>query len=495
MAPIGPPPDEWDPNSVKLTLQPHFSGAETEKERLEIIKLHKWKYAAGDITKKTEKKAAQAHSNARAKVWDIVMANRARGFDKDKRTDEQKEAIQKVENRGAYNMSRKGNSGVIPMIPPPAKWRPDLVGEARTGESWKYAAGLNDDKSAKNVMAHSKARARIIRNFRLEEANEKDPCDRNDEDLKVIAADVVHKEKRVNRNNAKNKEKQKAQQHVCNKYLENHPELLVATYKPLTEQDAFDIVFKLFDDKDSELFDKLGSKTLRQAMYGENSSTAIYIGAGRGFGEESFRFTVRNTQAATTTLTRMDNTNFKARDQEFKDLNFVSVPVGHFTSWSDCTAVEAALQLILDDLEIGRQRLWSQSGIGRYRRQLRTYDKRHIEKLKDGEDKNLTFVCFITILRNVEVLSRCTDAITGKNVVKSIKAGSGTECSVHQPKSKPISDPAQKAALEATRMKLGLNWMDGNHKRKLDDFLSAESEDGEKECKDEQCSTDGEDDE
>ena len=31
--------------------------------------------------------------------------------------------------------------------------------------------------------------------------------------------------------------------------------------------------------------------------------------------------------------------------------------------------------------------------------------------------------------------------------------------------------------------------MDGNHKRKLDDFSSAESEDGESESEDERCST------
>ena len=35
----------------------------------------------------------------------------------------------------------------------------------------------------------------------------------------------------------------------------------------------------------------------------------------------------------------------------------------------------------------------------------------------------------------------------------------------------------------------------GNHKRKLDDFLRAESDDEERECEDEQCSTDDEDDE
>ena len=155
--------------------------------------------------------------------------------------------------------------------------------------------------------------------------------------------------------------------------------------------------------------------------------------------------------------------------------------------------MEAALQLILDDLEVGSQRLWLRSGHGRDTRQLRVRDAKCIEKrIEDGEDGNLTFVCFITILRNVEVLSRCTDA-TGKDVVESIKAGSGTVCRVHQPlMPKPVSDPAQKAALKATRMKLGLNCMDGNHKRKLDDFLSAESEDGESECdesEDEQSNT------
>jgi hypothetical protein len=69
-----------------------------------------------------------------------------------------------------------------------------LVGEART-EKWRYAAGLNKDGSAKTVVAHKDARGVIIRNFRLEEANEKDPCDQTPEDDAVIAADVVWKEK------------------------------------------------------------------------------------------------------------------------------------------------------------------------------------------------------------------------------------------------------------------------------------------------------------
>ena len=205
---FGPPPDdEWDPNTVALTLQPHFSGSETEHERLEIIKLHKWKYAAGDLTTKTKEQTARAHKHARTKVWGVVMAERARAIDKDVQTDKQKADIQKVEDPMAYRQSRKGNSFGPPIIPPPDKWRTDLVGESRT-EKWRYVAELNDDKSAKTAGCHHKARMNIIRKFRLDEANKKDLCDRNDEDLKVIAVDVT----RANLRKASNKKKQKAQQ-------------------------------------------------------------------------------------------------------------------------------------------------------------------------------------------------------------------------------------------------------------------------------------------
>ena len=55
-------------------------------------------------------------------------------------------------------------------------------------------------------------------------------------------------------------------------------------------------------------------------------------------------------------------------------------------------------------------------------------------------------------------------------------------------------DPAQKVALDATRLKLGFNSIDHNQKRKLDDFLSVESEDEEIEC-DDFSSSESEDDE
>jgi len=209
---LGPSPGEWDPATVKLTLQPHFSGAETETELIEINKLHKWRYAAGDIGIKTKEQAAQAHSHARTRVWDLEMVKRARAIDKDDRTDEQKADIQKVEHSRAYKKSRKGNSGRPPMIPPPKEWRPDLVGEERTGDAWRYAVELNDDESAKTADAHAQARASIIRKFRLKEANDKDPCDRTPEDDAVIAADDVHKAKKKKWIKAWKKEKQKAQQ-------------------------------------------------------------------------------------------------------------------------------------------------------------------------------------------------------------------------------------------------------------------------------------------
>jgi len=429
------------------------------------------------------------------------MADRARLVDENDRTDEQKAAIQKVDDRWAYDLSRRGNSTVPPMIPPPATWRPELVGEKRT-ERWRYAAELNGDGGAKNAQAHVHARMKILWDARVDEAKGKNSCDRTQEDDDVIEAEKVRKAERKEHRKARHVKEQRKKQDVCNAFLEKHPELLVANGKPLTEEEAFDIAFDLFDEKESELFDKLGSKTLRQALYDANPSTSIYIGSGRWFGKESYRFMVDNAVNATTTLTRMDGTSFKAKDQDYKDLELISVPVGIFTSWSDCTSVEAALQLILDDLEVGSQRLWLQSGVGRDRRQLRGCDTKHIEKLKaKGEAGNLTFVCFITILRNVEVLSRRVDAITGTNVVESIKAGAGTICRVHQPKRrKPIdSHPGQKVALDATRLKLGFNSIEHNHKRKLDDFLSESDEESEErnsiESEDEESSDGSEDDE
>jgi hypothetical protein len=482
MPKLSSPPVDWDPNSVvgvRERIKLSGFGIKKPLNFEDQISQHKWKYAAGCTDNKTEKQAVRAHCDARYNAWIVVMADHARRIPNDDRTDEQTAAIHKVDHPRAYQKNRMGNPGGSPMIPPPAGWKPELVGEARA-EKWKYAAGLDDNGNLKNAMAHAQARIVILRNARIEEVNGKALCDRTEEDHAVIKTEDVRKAKQIQMSKAYNMKQLQKRQDVCDAFLEKHPELLVVTDKPLTEQEAFDIALKLVDDKDSEygkrLFEKLGSKTLRQALYEPESSTAVYVGAGRGFGKESYRFMVD--QRTMTTLTREDGTNFKSKDLDYKNLDLVSVEIGHFTSWSDCTAIEAAMQLILDDLEVGSQRLWLQSGVGRDRRQLRGRDAKYIEKRQAaGEDGNLTFVCFITILKNVEVLSRCTDTVTGKDVVERIKAGSGTICRVHQPRSQPRCNPAQKAALDAARIKLGFNCIDINRKRKLDDLLSADSED------------------
>jgi hypothetical protein len=502
---LKPPPEGWDPATVKGVREPLKITGFGIKQPLDIqtqIRDHNWKYAAGNTGDKTQKQAAAAHRDARYRVWNLEMAERARLVDEDNRTDEQKAAFQKVYHPWAYMRSRKGNSCGPTMIPPPATWRPELVGEKRT-ERWRYAAELKNDGIAKTAKAHEHARRIIIRDARVDEAKGKKSCDRTPDDHTAIKEEKDRKAETKQRNATHATKRQQEKQDVCNAFLEKHPELLAATDKPLTEEEAFDIAFKLFDDKDSvcgkDLFDALGSNTLRQALYEPNPSSAIYVGVGRFFGDESYRFLVQNSHCPTTVLTRMDGINFKARDQDYKNLELVSIPIGFYRSWSDCTAVEAALQLILDDLEVGSQRLWLRSGVGRDRRQLRVRDANYIEKLKaKGEDCDLTFVCFITILKNVEVISRCQDTVTGNDVVESIKAGSGTICRVHQPKKpSPIcKDPAQKAALDATRLKLGFNFIDHSHKRKLDELLRTENEEQRSsESEDEESSSESEDEE
>jgi hypothetical protein len=116
MRPLKPPPDGWDPNTVvgvRERIQTSGFGIKKTLNFQGLITNHKWKYAAGDTTGKNEEQATRAHRFARAKVWDLEMAKRARAIDKDDRTDEQKLAIQKVDHRWAYEESRKGNSGVI----------------------------------------------------------------------------------------------------------------------------------------------------------------------------------------------------------------------------------------------------------------------------------------------------------------------------------------------------------------------------------------------
>ena len=116
MPPLKPPPDGWDPNTVvgvRERIQTSGFGIKKTLNFQDLITNHKWKYAAGDTGDKTKEQARLAHRDARANVWNLEMAKRARAIDKDDRTDEQKAVIQKVDHRCAYDKSRKGNSRVI----------------------------------------------------------------------------------------------------------------------------------------------------------------------------------------------------------------------------------------------------------------------------------------------------------------------------------------------------------------------------------------------
>ena len=141
LKPLKPPPESWNPYSVvgvRERLKISGFGIKNPLNLQDQITDHKWRYAAGDTGDMTEKQAANAHKHARGRVWDLEMAKRANAIDKDDRTDAQTAAIQKVEHPKAYEKSRKGQSRRPPMIPPPATWRPELVGEERT-EAWIYA--------------------------------------------------------------------------------------------------------------------------------------------------------------------------------------------------------------------------------------------------------------------------------------------------------------------------------------------------------------------
>ncbi|KAJ1464370.1 hypothetical protein T484DRAFT_3645653 [Baffinella frigidus] len=478
-----PPPANWDPKSILIQKRMLVSGfgITTALDLKSKIVLYQWKFAAG-MNKDGSEKTAQAHKDRRDRYWDHERARLARLKDENDRTPEEKDAIFKADHPGAYQKSRVGNSNGPQIIPPPpdcswARERSHLSKE-EFDEAWMYAGGEDKNGNYKSATAHTDKRGSIRWDHKVLVAMSKNECDRSPAERAVIEKEEARK--------------LDAKEYDAAYVLKRAAEKLEITHALVKEnnirivekirnaKDAFDFAFNLFDDKDSEygklIFETLDGMTLREAFWDGKSDRAMYILASRGMGDvgrsdaESIRFLVKNSGSATTVLTHMDGTDFKYRDPAFKKLEHVYCPVGVFESYGDCTAVEAALQLIFNFLEVGSKRLWLQSGIGFDSRPLRGRDIRFIKKMQeDGgyqKDNQLVFVCGITILKNVEVLSRGED-INGKDIVTSIKAGSGTTCRVHQPKQgKPVCNIEQTAALVATLQRLGPNFMDLNRKRK-----------------------------
>ncbi|KAJ1464193.1 hypothetical protein T484DRAFT_1758281 [Baffinella frigidus] len=221
-----------------------------------------------------------------------------------------------------------------------------------------------------------------------------------------------------------------------------------------TDSDAFKYILELIDDTSSvvgrTIFDALGGMSLREAFWHGRSNAAIYALMSRGCAlmggsnAEFSRFLLRN-KSNTPILTSADtNQDFKYGDEAFKGLGLVYCPIRAFATYSAVTTLESAFQLFFDFLEVGSQRMWKISGIGKSRIILRKCDQLYITRTND---KNLRFMFGITIIKNVAVVERRIDAHV-KDAVVSITAGpGGTKCNVNQGSRRdPIMDESQRDA-------------------------------------------------
>jgi hypothetical protein len=462
MAPqIKDPPDSW------------------KKELIGEARTEAWKYAAGTNKDFTDK-SATVHKDARLRVWDLEIARFARPKPVEERTEEEKRVLFKVDHPVEYQRSRRGISCVPPIIPPPDKWNPGLIGDART-EAWKNAAGKNKNGTDKTPKAHSDARRTILREDRIRVVQDKHPSEWTDEDRDILKNEEIRLAKERAKSAAQRREIQKKKMDATLAFIKTHG-LSVQDDKPMSAKEVAEFVFSVLHDKVSEmgkdLFQALGCKTLCEAFWYGDSNSALYILASRGFGDigeskaEYIRFLVSNSNK-TTVLTDVEGKEFNYTDPAFKNLELVYYPIGVFKSYANCTAVEGFIQLLFDFHEVGSKRLWLESNVGKFPRPLRTLDMEYIKKLEKAgeyeEAKNVVFFCGITILKNVSVLSRTTDPVSGKDVAGSIKAGNGTTCMVHQPKRRPKCSQAVKDELVKIRERLGPNYIDrGNQKRKAD---------------------------
>ncbi|KAJ1465819.1 hypothetical protein T484DRAFT_1757149 [Baffinella frigidus] len=245
--------------------------------------------------------------------------------------------------------------------------------------------------------------------------------------------------------------------------------------EPMTDEEAFQFVVKLIDDSESvvgkTIFEALGGMTLRTAFWEGKSDHAMYALMSRGdatMGESTAEFTrfILKNPVNIPVLTRGDNNErFKYTDEAFKDLGLVYCPIRACSTYADISTLECAFQLLFDFLEVGSQRLWKVSGVGKSPLPLRKCDKLCIERTNDT---NLRFMFGITILKHVKVVSRTTGA-NGRDKVVCITGGQGTKCNVNQRRRRaPIINESQKTALANAQAILPPNFMDQNRKRKAD---------------------------
>ena len=90
-----------------------------------------------------------------------------------------------------------GTAGERRRIPPPATWKPELIGEQRS-HAWKFAGGVNADGSVKD---HRWARAKIKRDANIKNITDKQELERTSEEVdfmeKVNSQKVRHNETNI----------------------------------------------------------------------------------------------------------------------------------------------------------------------------------------------------------------------------------------------------------------------------------------------------------
>ena len=375
------------------------------------------------------------------------------------------------------------------LIPPPANWKPELTGTMRTW-TWKRAAGFNEDGSCKSKGANTKARSRIVRTELLRVTHMKDESELTPEDHIVLGKEKLYKTSSSFRTNKYlgtpcGKEKNHLINVVMRKRLqdkraaradnfidENEIDIDTGT---LSDQDAFNHILTVFDDKDSpmgkDLFDALGGMTLRESFWDGKFDGAMYALSSRGAADigraksEAVRFLTCNYQNAPVLVRGSDGKRFKYGDKEFKNLELVYCPIWMGSTYASCTTVESAFQLLFDFLVIGQHRLWLKSGVGRSKLTLRKCDMKYIE---GSGGKPPKFMVGLSIIKNISVVERETNP-NGRDVVLSITAGLGVACQVNQPRrAAPLCNESQREALVTAQKTLGPNFMDGSLKRKSD---------------------------
>jgi hypothetical protein len=77
------------------------------------------------------------------------------------------------------------------LIPPPATWRPDLIGTMRA-DSWRLAAGLNENGGAKTIKAHINARQVVLKKEAIRIIKSKAEGDRTPDEIKSLQKHQRH---------------------------------------------------------------------------------------------------------------------------------------------------------------------------------------------------------------------------------------------------------------------------------------------------------------